>query len=173
MRKLKINRSDFELAFEQGSHEMAFYLDSKTDSVLLIQGDARRRLDSLISEKGSLEAALAAVQTQIDPPEWQREQILDVAQVEWDDEERYLPIPQQDSSEGYRDMEAFVETVENGQLRELLEVALDGQGAFRRFKDVLYRYPDTRAAWFKFRDERVQRRMLDWLASEGIEPEFE
>jgi hypothetical protein len=173
MRKLKINRSDFELAFEQGSYEMAFYLDSQTGSILLIQDDARHRLDSPISEKGSLEAALAAIQTQADLSEWKHEQILDVARVEWGDGERYLLIPQQDSNEGYRDMEEFVKTLEDGHLRELLEVALNGRGAFRRFKDVLYHYPHARAEWFKFRDERTQQRMLDWFASEDIESEFE
>jgi hypothetical protein len=38
---------------------------------------------------------------------------------------------------------------------------------------MLYRYPEAQENWFKFRDEREQRRMVDWLASEGIEPEFE
>jgi hypothetical protein len=33
------------------------------------------------------------------------------------------------------------------------------------FKDMLSRYPETQANWFRFRDEREKRRMTDWLAS--------
>jgi hypothetical protein len=70
-------------------------------------------------------------------------------------------------------MQEYIWSLEDEHLHELLEVAIQGSGAFRRFKDVLYRYPEAQDNWFKFRDEREQRRMLDWLASEGIEPEFE
>jgi len=37
---------------------------------------------------------------------------------------------------------------------------------------VLYRYPEAQENWFKFRDERLKRRMVAWLESEDIEPEF-
>ena len=43
-------------------------------------------------------------------------------------------------------MEDFIATVRNPHLRELLEVAIMGRGAFRRFKDVLYNYPTRRSA---------------------------
>ena len=52
-------------------------------------------------------------------------------------------------------------SVEDEHLRELLEVAIQGAGAFRRFKDVLFRYPSAQENWFKFRDERELQRMLN------------
>jgi hypothetical protein len=66
----------------------------------------------------------------------------------------------------------FIETLGDAPLGELLEVAIHGAGAFRRFRDVLRRYPAAQDDWFKFRDERERERLLDWLASEDIEPEF-
>lgn len=102
-----------------------------------------------------------------------RSQLSQAARVEFDDDDRYLMFPRQDSREGYREMQDFVWMLEDDRLRELLEVAIEGKGAFRRFKDALYRYPDTEARWFAFRDEREHRRMLEWLASHDIEPEFE
>lgn len=63
--------------------------------------------------------------------------------------------------------------LDDAHLREVLDVAVQGSGAFRRFKDVLHRYPAAQAQWFKFKAECQQQRMLDWFATEGLEPEFE
>jgi hypothetical protein len=76
---------------------------------------------------------------------------------------RYELIPKAESYEGYRDMQAFITTVEDDHLSELLEVAINGKGAFRRFKDVLLNYPEERERWFKFKDDRMEERALEWL----------
>lgn len=83
--------------------------------------------------------------------------------------ERYIPIPNTSSEEGYDDMEDFIETVEDANLREKLYIAINGRGAFRRFKDVLLNYSKVRERWFKFKDGRVVERVLEWLECEGIE----
>jgi len=83
--------------------------------------------------------------------------------IEGDDEGRYVKIPSTDSREGYRDMQDFILTVEDEELREKLWIAIDGKGAFRRFKDVLVRYPEERGRWFEFKDERTKERVVDWL----------
>ena len=77
--------------------------------------------------------------------------------------ERYEQIPKAESHDGYRDMEDFIATMENKHLTELLEVAINGKGAFRRFKDVLLNYPKERERWFKFKDDRMEERALEWL----------
>ena len=77
--------------------------------------------------------------------------------------DRYEPIPKAESYEGYRDMQAFIATVEDDHLSELLEVAINGKGAFRRFKDVLLNYPEERERWFQFKDDRMKERALEWL----------
>ena len=59
-----------------------------------------------------------------------------------EERERYLSIPEEGSHEGYRDIVAFVESLEDENLQEKLAIVLDGPGAFRRFKDVLLRYPE-------------------------------
>jgi hypothetical protein len=67
-------------------------------------------------------------------------------------------------------MADFIATVEDERLAELLEVAINGKGAFRRFKDVLAHYPDERERWFRFKDDRMKERALEWLESIGISP---
>jgi len=67
-------------------------------------------------------------------------------------------------------MDEFASSIGDPRLRELLEVALDGRGAFRRFKDVLARWPEERARWFAFRDECLRGAMQEWLIAHEIEP---
>ena len=74
------------------------------------------------------------------------------------------------SSVEYGWMAEFAGTVADAHLRDLLDVALDGRGAFRRFKDVLRDYPAEREAWFAFRDEHVRAAAREWLAENGIDP---
>lgn len=75
------------------------------------------------------------------------------------------PIP---SGVGYRDMEDFIGRVRDPRARDLLQRAIEGRGAFRRFKDTLFEFPALRTAWFAFHDARTERRALEWLADEGI-----
>lgn len=74
------------------------------------------------------------------------------------------------SSLEYGWMVEFTETVTDRRLREMLELALDGRGAFRRFKNVLSDYSVERDRWFAFRDERLCQAMVEWLADQDIEP---
>jgi predicted nucleotidyltransferase len=72
------------------------------------------------------------------------------------------------SGEAYGDMEDFVERVRDPRARDLLARAIEGRGAFRRFKDTLLEFPELRQAWFAFHDARLERRALEWLADAGL-----
>ena len=72
------------------------------------------------------------------------------------------------SDESYRDLEDFIARVRDPRARDLLERAIGGRGAFRRFKDTLLEFPELREAWFKFHDARMERRALEWLSSKGL-----
>ena len=84
-----------------------------------------------------------------------------------DDPERWLWIHNQGSRAGYRDMVDFVRTVADPGRADRLEIALQGRGAFRRFKDVLARWPGELERWFAFSEERQRGRARAWLAEEG------
>ena len=58
--------------------------------------------------------------------------------------DRYVRVEPASSREQYRWMERFVGLVQDQALRERLLVAIDGKGAFRRFKDVLLAFPAER-----------------------------
>ncbi|MBK8169906.1 MAG: hypothetical protein IPK60_06140 [Sandaracinaceae bacterium] len=81
----------------------------------------------------------------------------------------YLRVDPVSSREQYRWMERYIETVEEGEFRSKLMQAIDGKGAFRRFKDVLMNFPVERERWFTFRSERLRTCMEAWLNAHGIE----
>jgi hypothetical protein len=85
-------------------------------------------------------------------------------------ETRYLRIPCQGSQDAYQDMVDFIETVEDEHLSDLLSVAVQGRGAFGRFKDVLRRskYEPELQRWYEFEANSDYRRVEQWLAEEGI-----
>jgi hypothetical protein len=94
----------------------------------------------------------------------------------WGEEEKtpddlpLVSVPGADPAEGFRDMEDFVRGVEDPACRSTLNRALGGQGSFSRFRDALSAYPEERERWFKFKEDRVRSRVLEWLADNGIEP---
>lgn len=85
--------------------------------------------------------------------------------------ERFVKIDPASSREQYRWMERFVASVEDGQLRERLLVAIDGKGAFRRFKDVLLSYPHERERWFNYRSALLHYHINRWFETKGLEPD--
>jgi hypothetical protein len=94
---------------------------------------------------------------------------LDDDDLAGDPEERGLvwvdPVA---SGESYRDLEDFVACVRDPRAHDLLERAITGRGAFRRFKDTLFEFPDLRAAWFAFHDRQMECRAIDWLLDHGL-----
>lgn len=86
---------------------------------------------------------------------------------------RYLQIPQEGSRDSYQDMVDFIESVADERLRDMLRVAIQGRGAFGRFKDVLRRseFESECNRWFAFSKECEYCRVLEWLVAEGFSVE--
>jgi hypothetical protein len=80
----------------------------------------------------------------------------------------YLRIDPVSSREQYRWMERFIPMVDETELRGRLTQAIDGKGAFRRFKDVLMTFGAERERWFTFRSERLRTFMEAWLSAHAI-----
>src|SRR5207253_1410599 len=75
------------------------------------------------------------------------------------------PVP---SHEVYEDMRDFVARVPERRAADLLSRAIEGRGAFRRFKDTLFEFPELREAWFRFHDVRLRRRAIEWLQDASL-----
>ncbi len=137
-RALKIDLEELCLAMENNSYDLDYYLDLETGEVIFISD----YMD---------DANLEELKDRID-----------------ENPDRYETIPIADCFEDYDDMVDFISTVEDEHLVELLEIAIDGKGAFRRFKDVLARYPEEKERWYRFKNERMKKRAISWLEAIGI-----
>jgi hypothetical protein len=81
--------------------------------------------------------------------------------------ENWLRIDNLGSHAAYQDMRAYIDTVTDEWLAEKLTIAVEGRGAFRRFKDVLSKRPARLEEYFAFtRDQKIQRAAA-WLAENG------
>ena len=84
-----------------------------------------------------------------------------------DDPERWLWVHCEGSRESYRDMELFIASVEDPDRADRLAIAVEGRGAFRRFKDVLARWPGELERWYALSEERQHGRARSWLTGVG------
>lgn len=87
-----------------------------------------------------------------------------------EDEKRWLHVFCEGSRAGYRDMEMFIDNLDEDRLADRLARAIRGRGAFRRFKGVLAESPDLLDRWYGFSDERHRGRARAWLVDEGYAP---
>jgi hypothetical protein len=69
----------------------------------------------------------------------------------------------------YQDMADFAEAISDERAGHRLARAIQGKGAFRRFKDQLHEeHPGLLPAWYAFRDARATRRAVQWLADNSL-----
>jgi hypothetical protein len=83
------------------------------------------------------------------------------------DPDRYVFIPHVGSREAWEDMREFATDVEADSIRAQLLDAIDGRGAFSRFRRILARHDALRARWYAYSAETRTGRARDWLAAEG------
>lgn len=159
MKKSKVDVEDIAMIIEnQDRSGTQYYLNTETGEVAAIPDE----LMSALEEGESCEGL----------PAWEL-QLLPQAKEIFGGSERYEEIPTRPSYEGYNLMVEFSEEVKSHKIRRELSIALDGKGAFRRFKNVLRDYPDVEKEWYKFKSERDREVVKEWLESIGIEMEEE
>lgn len=141
VKNLKIDMGDLCMAMDDASYEHQYYLDLQTGELIFL------------SEYAMDMSELEQLREQID-----------------EDQDRYEAVPRADSRESYRDMEDFINTLTDTRLRDQLEAAIRGRGAFRRFKDVLAGFPEERENWFKFKEDKLRERATEWLEDIGVNP---
>lgn len=72
-------------------------------------------------------------------------------------------IEPEPGGEAYAAMVDFAEAVGDRRARTQLVRALEGRGAFRRFKDTLFEFPELRQRWFDFEAAAADVRAIEWL----------
>ncbi|WP_257890495.1 UPF0158 family protein [Rhodococcus sp. USK10] len=81
--------------------------------------------------------------------------------------DRWLRFDRTGSRDGWRDMAAFAQRQHDSALRERLEQAIEGKGAFGRFRDLVHQ-ESLAEQWYTFATDRQLGRAREFLADNGI-----
>jgi hypothetical protein len=141
-RQVAVSWDDLEMALTGNPASWSYYLDVRTGEVQMVPVD-RLGVDDNWPSADDIDDGLEAG--------------------------HLLPVEPLGSSVEYGWMAEFTATVTDVRLRDRLEAALDGRGAFRRFKNALLDDPAARERWFAFRDARLRLAARAWLADHGLE----
>jgi hypothetical protein len=98
--------------------------------------------------------------------DWERNEIERALSFvdRWDD---LIALPSKHDINEYGLMENFIGTIDDAHVRDCLCVAIEGRGAFRRFKDTA-RTLGVIDAWYHFKGEALLVFAKDWCKGKGL-----
>lgn len=115
---------------------------------------------------GEEEAGL--VEDDVDPeglPGWLVDEVPKIREVL--ESADWLALPTRFDIHEWAIMDDFAHSVEDADLNDELLTAIRGRGAFRCFKDAVYRH-GIQGDWYDFRTAALGRIAIDWLDEHGI-----
>lgn len=103
--------------------------------------------------------------------DWDEEEkeIAELIDMEWD---RFIRLPGQYEIHEYRMMEEFIDELDDQKMQAELYHAIQGRGAFRRFKDKI-RYEGIEQNWYDFQNESYRKFALLWCEENHIRCEMD
>ena len=175
MRRLEIDFDEIQKAMEDVARDsFDYFLNLWNGAVITLSEDMLEEVEARLYEGDFDEIGdgVEYIEFSEEPklPLWMEEEIELILDVILDKNKRYIRIPERYSSEAHQVMIDFLETSEELALKEELIHALNGKGAFRRFKDVLINYPKERKKWHGYNAQAMKRVITEWLRSLEIEP---
>jgi len=100
-----------------------------------------------------------------DLPEWQRSEIPVIRDVL--ESEDWLPLPTKFDIHEWAIMDEFSRSMDDPELRDELQDAIRGAGAFRHFKSTIHRL-GIHELWYRYRTSALERIAMDWLEEHEI-----
>src|SRR4051794_20384504 len=156
-----ISLKDVLNEIEASSDEVAAYLNRKTGETFSAFEDDLPAFDD--DEEGDDEEG----ETNLDAlPQWQRDAVAKLREIRGDTDGNWVELPSKRDFHEYRVMEEFCQ-LKKPSLRDDLLDAIQGSGAFGRFKKLIHRH-DIADAWYDHRNKALAAFTKEWLDSEGI-----
>ncbi|MDQ8739314.1 UPF0158 family protein [Paenibacillus sp. LHD-38] len=100
-------------------------------------------------------------------PDWQRENIEQAIKIIEDEHEVYLDFTLRNEYHEYEIVEEFIGTLSEVEVREELFGAIQGRGAFRRFKDRI-REHDVEKQWYEFKEKKIKELVIEWCEEKDL-----
>ena len=149
----RVKLSEIIEGLEFQSDESSSFLNTKTGEVVLMTDYAMRAAE----ENEPLE----------DVPDWERD-LVAVAREILAETGEYIQLPTKYDIDEYSIMENFCTSLDKQEIGDILYDLISGSGAFRRFKDAIYKYR-VEDEWFKYRDNAIKEIAIEWCRENNIE----
>jgi hypothetical protein len=94
-------------------------------------------------------------------PDWQKENIEEAIKIIEDENETYLDFTLRTEFHEYGIIEEFIGTISDNEVQEELFEAIQGRGAFRKFKDGI-REHDVEEQWYEFKEKKLKELVIEW-----------
>lgn len=150
---IKVKLSDIIDDMEFQSDEHTSLLNIKTGKVIF--------MDNTFLRKAEDEESFDHMN------EWMQEE-MKVAYDIVEHDDNYRELPTSFDINEYQMMEDFCFTVKNEKMRNRLLRAINGRGAFRRFKDTAIEL-NIIDDWYDYRDEEYKQIAIDYCKDLGLE----
>ena len=137
-------------ALDLQSDELHSCLDPETGEIITFNEEEAR-----LAESGDWGSA----------PDWMKQELPKIKRALED--ERMLELPDRAHIDEWRMMADFATEDEHCHCRAELQNAVDGPGAFRRFRDAIQRL-GLEEAWRRYRDAGYQRVAREWLEANHL-----
>jgi hypothetical protein len=141
------------LEFE--SEEHASYFDRDVGQIVMLE---KRILHAV--EEGN-EEGLANL------PGWQQAEVETAKAIRDARAGRFIDPPGKFEFNEYRHMQQFIDSLDDSEAAEQLSCSIHGRGAFRYFKDTLYRL-GIQDQWYCYRDEAMRQFVIEWAESNDV-----
>lgn len=138
---------------ESQSDESRSFLNKKTGEVVLITDEELNAAE----ENEPIE----------DFPDWQQD-LVRIAKEIIAETGDYISLPTKFDIDEYHVMERFCLSMDDPEMSDLLYSLIKGSGAFRRFKDAIYRY-GIEDEWHSYRNNALKEIAIEWCREHGIE----
>lgn len=150
---IRVKLDDIIDGLESQSDESSSFLNTKTGEVVLMTDYAMRAAE----DDEPLEEL----------PDWERD-LVAVAREIIAETGRYIPLPTKYDIDEYSIMENFCTSLDNQEIGDALYDIISGSGAFRRFKDAIYKY-GVEDEWHTYRDNAIKEIAIKWCRENNIE----
>ena len=140
--------------FDVPDPETIVYLDPRTGTIVPVSGEEAALVEELGPDDDTSHL-----------PGWQAEMLPELRRVLTSND--WLTLPSQDEFGEYRHMRRFALALDDERVSTALQRALEGRGAYRRFRDTAAEH-GLLSAWFDHRERALQAFLAEWLEENGI-----
>ncbi len=150
---VRVKLSEIMEGMESQSDESGSFLNKKTGEVIFMTDYALRAAE----EGEPIE----------DLPDWEQELVTTAKEIVAETGD-YIALPTKFDIDEYRIMERFCLSIDDTKMSDILCDLIQGSGAFRRFKDAIYKY-GVEEEWHKYRDDAMKEIAIEWCRENNIE----